>query len=140
MSDSEVLDTQSVIESAEIASGVNGRIEDPLRRRLDALLGWFRQHGPYSLYQMLATRRQIVKLLARRLAIFTDIERHPEILDEEVCEPIFIIGFPRTGTTLLQSLPAADPLNRAMKAWRVREPPATVRNRGALGLATATEP
>jgi hypothetical protein len=61
-------------------------------------------------------RRQVVKLLARRLAIARDVVQHPEILDEIITDPIFIIGFPRTGTSVQQALLAADPANRGIVA------------------------
>lgn len=117
-----VLDTGSIIASAEIGSGTNGLVDDALRQRVDALAGWFRAQPGMSSDQAAETRRQIVEILARRLGIAGDVARHPEILDERIEDPVFIIGFPRTGTTLLQSLLGADPAHRTPVAWRVREP------------------
>ncbi|HEY6869369.1 MAG TPA: sulfotransferase, partial [Novosphingobium sp.] len=118
----QLLDTASIIESAEIAAGVSGIITEDLRSRVDRLAAYFREQGPFTADQTLATRRQIVKLLARRLSIEAEIARHPEILDEVIESPVFVVGFARTGTTLMQSLLAADPAHRGMTAWRVREP------------------
>src|SRR6185295_13554250 len=39
-----------------------------------------------------------------------------------IAAPIFILGFPRTGTTLLHHLLAADSRNRAVRLWEMREP------------------
>ncbi len=118
---SRLLDAASIIASAEIASGTHGLVSDELRSRVDALSGWFR-NNPHTETQAAATRRQIVQILARRLSIASDIARHPDILDEPIAAPIFVIGFPRTGTTLLQALFAEDPRHHTPVAWRVREP------------------
>lgn len=122
MVENHLLATGSIIESAEIASGVTGLIDAGLRTRVDELAGIFRDSGPYSPDQMIATRRQVVKLLARRLGIAHDVAKHPEIREEQIIDPIFVIGVPRTGTSIQQSLLAADPANRGVEAWQVREP------------------
>ncbi|WP_288415816.1 sulfotransferase [uncultured Novosphingobium sp.] len=122
MSTTHLLDTDSIIESAEIAVGIDNAVDAQLRQRVDALVRHFREQAAFTADQMIATRRQIVKNLARRIGVEADIARHPEILDEDIEAPIFVVGFARTGTTLLQSLLAADPANRAMPAWRIREP------------------
>lgn len=123
MTDTHYLDTDSIIESAHIAAGADNMVDEALRARVDALAGSFRAAaGGYTLDQTIATRRQLVKLLARRIGIAADIARHPEILDEQVTEPIFVIGFMRTGTSVLQALLAADPANRGALAWHTREP------------------
>ena len=117
-----LLNTDSIIESAEIASGTSGLVDEELHDRIDALANWFRSQPGNTQSEHRATRRQIVQVLARRLGIAGDIARHPEILDERIEDPIFIVGFPRTGTSLLQSLLGADSANRTPVAWRVREP------------------
>ncbi len=122
LADARLLDTASVITSAETASGTSGLVSDGLRSRVDALLGGFRRETGYTTEQLIATRRQVVKLLARRLSIARDVIQHPEILDEQIVNPVFVIGFPRTGTSLQQALLAADPANRGVTALHVHEP------------------
>lgn len=117
-----VLDTSSIVESAGIASGTSGLVDTALRERIDALAGWFRRAHPGEGDIAIATRRQLVRILARRLAIAGDIARHPAILAESVESPIFVIGFPRTGTSLLHALLGCDPASRSPRAWQVREP------------------
>lgn len=43
-------------------------------------------------------------------------------MDVEIKTPIFILGFPRTGTTMLHNLLAGDRANRAIRLWEMREP------------------
>lgn len=117
-----LLDPQSILASAEIASGTLALIDEGLRIRAAALIAALRAGGSFSVAQALATRRQLVKLLARRLTIARDIAQYPEILNEVISEPIFVIGFGRTGTSIQQALLASDPQNRGVLAWQVHEP------------------
>jgi hypothetical protein len=50
------------------------------------------------------------------------LERHPEILDEKIVEPIFIVGMARTGTTILFDLLALDDRHRVPQTWEVSKP------------------
>jgi hypothetical protein len=56
-----------------------------------------------------------------------DRQLYPKIAQQEIREPLFIVGLPRSGTTLLHSLLAADPEHRCPLMWEVRSPtPPTV--------------
>ena len=48
--------------------------------------------------------------------------RHPEIHDVRIEAPIIIVGLPRTGTTHLHNLIAADPALRSLPYWESLEP------------------
>src|SRR6185369_16019896 len=50
------------------------------------------------------------------------VRRHPEIEREEIRAPIVIVGLPRTGTTHLHNLMAADPALRSIPYWESLEP------------------
>ena len=56
-------------------------------------------------------------LLANRLGIIDVLRLHPEIGDQQIEGPLFIIGLPRTGTTALSNLLAADPQIRSLRLW-----------------------
>lgn len=55
--------------------------------------------------------------LANRLRVADYARRHPEVLERAVERPIFILGAPRTGTTLTSHLLAADPIWRPLLRW-----------------------
>jgi len=69
----------------------------------------------------------IVQGLTNRLRVTDWIARHPSVADERIESPLFIVGLPRTGTTALSQLLAADPGNRSLLMWEVHEsvPPPT---------------
>jgi hypothetical protein len=60
--------------------------------------------------------------LRRLQAIYTDRERYPEIANVKIQRPIFILGLPRCGTSLLHALMSVDPDNRTPMSWEVADP------------------
>lgn len=61
----------------------------------------------------------IVGWFINRLRWVDDLKKHPEINDEIVRAPIFVTGMPRTGTTKLQRVLAADPAVQNLPFWQV---------------------
>ena len=55
--------------------------------------------------------------LTNRLRVVDWVNGHPEVAEAPVAEPLFIVGQPRTGTTALSHLLAADPANRSLLQW-----------------------
>jgi hypothetical protein len=68
-----------------------------------------------------------VNALGRRLQIHDYIQTHPEVLDVPVERPLFVLGMPRTGTTVISYLLAQDPARRSLLHWQCVHPvpPAT---------------
>jgi len=67
-------------------------------------------------------RGLILQLLATRLRLEALIARHPEIAEERIEAPIFILGLPRTGTTHLHNLVSQHPRLRSLPYWESLEP------------------
>jgi hypothetical protein len=65
---------------------------------------------------------RIANLLQSRLAIEKTYQEHPEIDEQVVQGPVFVIGLPRTGTTALSQLVAADPQMRSLRTWESLAP------------------
>ncbi|MBU0960699.1 MAG: sulfotransferase, partial [Proteobacteria bacterium] len=59
----------------------------------------------------------ILQLLVNRLEVTRLIKTHPEILEEIIEKPVFIIGLPRSGTTILHTLMALDPCSRFLRNY-----------------------
>jgi hypothetical protein len=64
----------------------------------------------------------IMRALKNRLGVIAWRKGHPEVAGESIAAPIFIVGQPRTGTTILYDLLARDPELRAPLTWEVDEP------------------
>ena len=61
--------------------------------------------------------------LVNRLLYVNDRAQNPAIAEEKIVQPVFIIGFPRTGTTILHDILAQDPANRVPLTWECMFPP-----------------
>ncbi len=64
----------------------------------------------------------ISNALIQRLKVEDVYARHPVIDCEVVGGPVFVIGLPRTGTTALSQLVAADPQFRSLRMWESQAP------------------
>ena len=107
---------------AERESGAYGIADDALRGRVAAMVNAINTRGPYSVDQVGEMRRQIQRLLVGRLRIAHDRQRYPGIAAQKIERPIFVIGFARSGTTLLHALLAQDADVLAPLAWHSRVP------------------
>ena len=67
-------------------------------------------------------RERLVGLLAARLRMEDFVARHPEVQDVELEPPVIVVGLPRSGTTHLVNLLAADSRFRSMPWWEATEP------------------
>jgi sulfotransferase family protein len=113
----EALSFETIFTLAERESGAYGLVDEGLRARVAALIEWINQHGPYTIDQVDAMSRQLRKLLVNRLRLALDRKQFPDIATEEIDRPIFVVGFPRSGTTLLHSLLAEDPEVLTLRSW-----------------------
>ena len=89
---------------------------------LDVLTTAFREEARLSPAGVVNVHAQLVQLLVNRLRLTELFRRHPEIDDVPVTAPIVIAGMPRTGTTHLHNLLAADPALRSLPYWESIEP------------------
>jgi hypothetical protein len=71
---------------------------------------------------LMGVHANFVRFLVNRLRFEADVEKHPEILDEDVSDPIVVLGLPRSGTTKLQRFLSADPNVQATPAWALFNP------------------
>ena len=91
---------------------------EALDRALAAIEGEAELHG----MGRFMTRRFVLRLLAVRLQLMAYLHSDPGVLDEQIVAPLFVAGAPRTGTTLLHGLLAADPAHRAPLGWELLWP------------------
>jgi len=95
-----------------------GPFVEPLRRILDSL----EREGRLNAMGRMIARERMVGHTTSRLHYVNDRKRFPAIAGEAIVKPVFIIGMPRTGTTILHDILAQDPANRAPLTWEVMFP------------------
>jgi len=71
---------------------------------------------------LMGVHANFTRFLVNRLRWEADVEKYPEILDEDVSDPIVVLGLPRSGTTKLQRFLSADPNVHATPAWMMFNP------------------
>ncbi len=79
---------------------------------------------------LVGAHSQLTSLLRNRLLMEHEVREHPEIRSVEIRRPIVICGLPRTGTTHLHNLVAADPALRSLPYWESLEPVLPAHERG----------
>ncbi len=113
---------ERLIDSARRRTGLDDfgtfSFQEPLRRLIDSM----ETEAGLNTVGRLAAREDLVRLLANNLLMEEDRKRNPTITEGEIRRPVIITGLPRTGTTLLHSLLALDPANRAPLTWETMYP------------------
>jgi hypothetical protein len=116
------LTSEALLATATERTGLDGWGDDSFRERLDVLTASLREEAGLSDVGVAVVFEQLVGNLVNRLRLEALIAEHPEIEDIEIERPIIICGLPRTGTTHLHNLIAADPNLRYLPYWESLEP------------------
>ena len=116
------LSEDAILGQASADLGLDDFGDDGFRAPLRALLASLRDEAGLSAFGTINLHTQLVQLARNRLLVEDQIARHPEILDIEIAAPIIVAGLPRTGTTHLHQLLAADPALRSLPYWESLEP------------------
>jgi len=112
----------ALIDDARRQTGLNDFGPDGFREGLDVLCRALDEEAQLHEMGRHAARGQLLRLLATRLQVHDYLQRHPEIEEQAVRAPIFVIGLPRTGTTALSALLARDPDTRSLRTWESGQP------------------
>jgi hypothetical protein len=126
----ELLSADALVEQAHKTTGVDAFDSDSYREGLDVFVRDFNNGIKKGLYLdsgIDRVRADCLHYLSNRLRVWDYLQQNPELLDRPIERPVFVLGVPRTGTTLLSNLLAADPARRSPLEWEIDEPvpPAT---------------
>jgi hypothetical protein len=116
------LTSEALLATATERTGLDAWGDDSFRERLDVLTVSLRDEAGLSDIGVAVVFEQLVGNLVNRLRFEALIGAHPEIEDIDIERPIIICGLPRTGTTHLHNLIAADPNLRYLPYWESLEP------------------
>ncbi len=116
------LDAGTLHRQASDETGLDDFGPQDYQERLDVLLAALRDVPGLTPAGRLGYHSQVLQLLKNRLLLTDLLARRPSIRDVELAPPIIIAGLPRTGTTHLHNLLAADPAFRTLPYWESLEP------------------
>ena len=115
-------DAAALLAQAQYETGLHDFGDGRFRGPLAAFVELVNSAGQLTMDDRRAAFGQMVRVLAERLRLVEDRKRYPGIADERIEGPLIVIGFPRSGTTLLHALLAAAPGNRAPLYWEIARP------------------
>ena len=101
------LDTEEVI-AAGTGAGVQETGSLDYRQRLTVWLQAGLEDDGLNDFGRAVLHAYCVRYARQRFQLEALVERHPEILEERIDQPVFIAGLPRSGTTNLVNLLALD--------------------------------
>lgn len=129
----ELLNADALIDEARKATGIQDFDSDTYREGLDVLVADFNAHvGNYSEGGYARVVNDIGHYLRNRLKVSDYLRQRPELLSRPIERPVFVMGVPRTGTTLMSNLLAADPARRSPLTWEIDDPVPPVASRELL--------
>ncbi len=109
-------------EARQRAGGLDDFGEGPFLEPLALLLDSLEREGRLNALGRVIARERVLGHTVNRLGYAADRKRFPEIARQEIVKPVFIIGMPRTGTTILHDILAQDPDNRVPLTWEAMFP------------------
>jgi hypothetical protein len=135
------LDESALLATASKRERLSDFGPETFREPLRMLLAALDQEARTTALGRYMARTLILQLLATRLRAEDLLTRHPEILDEQIRAPIFVIGLPRTGTTILHNLLSQHSALRTLPYWESLEPiPARQQTTRAVDSESAASP
>jgi hypothetical protein len=116
------LDEASLMEEARANTGLSDFGGESWRTGFRKLLWSLENESRLNAIGRLIAHGLVLRNLENRLRVAEDWRKHPEMGEEQVVRPIFVVGLPRTGTTILHDLMAQDPDNRVPLTWECHRP------------------
>ena len=91
--------------------------DEQMEEGLERLIAGLNSEAKLNTFGKIAVRRTVQRSADQRFLIETSLAEKPSISEESIESPLFVIGMPRTGTTILQALLYRDPVHRSLLCW-----------------------
>jgi Sulfotransferase family len=116
------LDADELEAEAREQTGLSDFGDGYHREGLERLVASMNDEAELTEMGEIMQRMRLGAHLTSRLQVEDTYRQHPEIEAQEIEGPVFVIGLPRTGTTALSQLVAADPQFRSLRLWESGAP------------------
>lgn len=110
------INADNIIAKAKRKAGFTGSIPKA-ERGLHKLVQSINKEGCPNPFGALAVKGLLERILYGRYKMEQEMAKNPWIEDQKIEQPVFIIGMPRTGTTILHAILHEDPAHRSPLAW-----------------------
>jgi len=129
------LSEDDLLATASRATGLTDFGPGDWQAHLRVLLRALETEADLHVVGRLLVRTEIVRTLCNRLRLSALWREQPDWLADPVEAPVFIVGSPRSGTSILHELMATDPATRAPATWEMSHPVEAFRGEDAVALA-----
>jgi Sulfotransferase family len=116
------LDADQLIQAARDRAGLSDFGDNHFVEPLNKLLDCAASEVDFHVQGLEGFKSSVVRWLVNRLRMEDDIKKHPEILQEDVSDPIIITGLGRSGTTKLHKMLSAPDSVQKTLFWRIWNP------------------
>jgi len=116
------LDPDDIVRAAARAAKSDQFGDESFLEALPVLVDAIEREANLTWLGRVMCRQSLLGFLQNRFSVYGHRAAHPEIAGVPIERPLFIMGFPRTGTTILHNLLAQDPANRVPLGWEVQFP------------------
>ena len=111
------LDPAALLDKAQRQTGLSDFGGTTFHEPFEILLQSLRDEAQLNARGVFMLHRTMLRLLTNRLRTEQAFAENPTLAETPIPRPLYVIGFPRTGTTLLHNLLACDPAARWMRLW-----------------------
>jgi hypothetical protein len=116
------LGVDALLAAASKRTGLHDFGPDDFREGLQVLATALDGEAKLTTIGRVAARKRIIGLLETRLQLLDHRRRNPAVEEEQIVRPLFVLGLPRTGTTVLYGMLASNPAMRSPASWEVARP------------------
>ncbi len=133
---------EQLLDTAAATTGLDDFGETSFRDGLEVLVEALNNEAQLNAIGGPAAETLLTGALVNRLTITDYWSQHPELADQVITAPLFIVGVSRSGTTALSQLLSVDRANRSLLSWEAGAPvppPQTETYHNDLRLLAAIE-
>ncbi len=116
------IESDELLASATASTGHDDFGPPSWRAHYDVLVESIARESDLHLAGRIITRTELLRSLRTRLGLAALWARDPGVLDRPVTAPVFVVGFARSGTSILHELLALEPTVRAPRTWELLQP------------------
>ena len=113
---------EAILAAARQRTGLADFGPDDFRIRLKVLREEWDGDPEITALSRITLHNYLVRYASNRLLIHDSLKQHPEIHAEKIDRPVIVAGLPRSGTTHLVNLLAADARFHSLPLWESYEP------------------
>ncbi|TXS95262.1 sulfotransferase [Parahaliea maris] len=116
------MDKNRLLTVAQEETGLSDFGDPGFQQPLELLIDALNNEARLNDFGQLRAQMTLNSGLVNRLKIVDYLGKHPDVLEQAVPRPVFIVGLPRTGTTALHHLLNQDAGNRTLRLWEAQDP------------------